>query len=257
MASLCVKVCSLGAHNHRAEHLGLALHRQPACAAIDPADPICPFFNAIKPLLKLLRSGHDDAPMAAEFALGHIARKSSVLHACVIGCDAVPEFVELIWTLIGDGKATGFEMQGLLFTLGELAKPTDFDKNASRATTAIPVLLELLRSEDSDGAMAAVSAMKKLAEHEEVKTALIDAGAVVLLGELLLTQSHGGRDLITQLLWQLKFKSDVERPDVIRKAAELFFAAASKERRAAKARIRELESENDDLKRKLPAEIRG
>ena len=30
------EVCSLGAHNHRAEHLGLALHRQPACLRREP-----------------------------------------------------------------------------------------------------------------------------------------------------------------------------------------------------------------------------
>ena len=83
------------------------------------------------------------------------------------------------------------------------------------------------------------------------------AGAITALGELLLTEPHGGRKGIIQLLWELKFKSDVECPDVIRKAAELFFASASKERRAAKARIRELESENDDLKRKLPAKSGG
>ena len=159
--------------------------------------------------------------------------------------------------MIGDGEATGVKMPGLLYTLGELAMPTDFDENASRAKTAIPVLLELLRSENSDGQMAAVSAMAKLAEHEEVKTALIEAGAITALGELLLTQSHDGRKGIIQLLWELKFKSDVESPVVIQKAADVFFASVSKERRAAKARIRELESENDDLKRKLPAEIRG
>ena len=103
---------------------------------------------------------------------------------------------------------------------------------------------------------------------------LVEAGAVPLLVELLLSESFTQKKITAATLWHLKlhdyawtmpganlhgldtFWNWIKKtsfPDVIEQAASLFFASVSEERRAAKARVRELESEKETLKRKRRA----
>ena len=90
----------------------------------------------------------------------------------------------------------------------------------------------------------------------------IEAGGIPPLVDLLLSQStdSGLKKRAISALCTLKI--DCLDPhgsvvDHVSEAASLFFASVTKERRAAKARVRELESELADLKRKLPAKNGG
>ena len=133
--------------------------------------------------------------------------------------------------------------------------------DASRGTMLIPPLFKILR--DPQSPFVAESAMRilgKLAGNKDTKTALIEAGVIPLLGELLLSDFFSEKASAATMLSELKFPnvtSPASIPVVIKEAADVCFASASEERRAAKARVRELESELADLKRKLPAKNGG
>lgn len=216
-------------------------------------------FDTSKSLVKLLSSGKDVAPWSVTFALRSFA-KHPVLRASMINAGVLQGLIELMWSWI----AAGAEWQEFLLPLQLIEMIAK--EHGSRGKVAVPILVKLLRDGRGDllVALSAMHALRKIAkDDEDLQAALIEAGAVPSLGELLLRISESGKlqnkpqEEVIELLWELKFKPHAVPHVVIEQAAELFFTAASKERRAAKARIRELESENDDLKRKLPAEIRG
>ena len=164
----------------------------------------------------------------------------------------------MIWSGSADEKHTA---AGALCNLVMTATADTLDAFAE--ARAIPAFVELLQVGIDLAKKAATKALRNLAlRREENRSATIEAGAIPPLVELLLSQSTDS-DLKKMAISALcTLKIDCHDPhgsvvDHVSKAASLFSAAANKERRAAKARIRELESENDDLKRKLPAEIRG
>ena len=252
---------------------------------LDP-DDFSPFVEqpgVVLPLVELLRSGSDGGKVQAATTLSFFEKDAEVIEAGgvpalakIILSDSVSEEVKstAARTLGRLTRETGFtrDMQSIILpTISTLVKVLGSGKVSFQV--AIPVLLKLLRDGRHVVKLLAAVALREIAKDDkDVQAALIEAGAVPLLGELLLlisleiSESSVEKAVFKQevlkrevleLLWELKFKTHAASWVVVEQAADLFFASASAERRAAKARVRELESELADLKRKLPAKNGG
>ena len=239
--------------------------------------------GAVPPLVELLRSGSDLGKGEAVLALMRRAREGPNTRSMIVDAGAVPLLVEHL------RARTACVPPRTAWTTAALANlAMDRDSCLLIADAgAVPLLVENLRCGSDYIKADAARALGNLASSDQshIRSKVVEAGAVPLLMEILRSGTtdvlfEGAHALaikyvVVSTLCILKFDCHDHHDSVIDhilEAASLFsvpafcdldldgdldFASVSEERRAAKARVRELEAENDDLKRKLPAEIRG